>query len=129
MKYLKNFESFNYSNEDELIEKIRDTVDSLAYDFESFDDFDPNDHPEIKTDLAVISYKKEIEDIYDSIEPTDMSLEEFTILYNKLVEESEKKVADYLLNTPFPEIDVLTDWIDIPDWVVDANKTLTKFNL
>ena len=48
MKYLKNFESFNYSNEDELIEKIRDTVDSLAYDFESFDDFDPNDHPEIK---------------------------------------------------------------------------------
>jgi hypothetical protein len=129
MKHLKKFEAFDYSNERELIEKIRDTVESLAYDFESFDDFNPNDYPEIRTELALISYKKEIEDIYDVVEPTDMSLEEFTILYNKISEEAEQKLIKYLKENPFKSIDNITGIFDIPQWIIDYNKNMIKFNI
>jgi len=128
MRHLKKFEAFNYSNEDELIEKIRDIVDSLVYDYESFDDFDPNDYSEIKTELAIISMRKEIEDICDVVEPTDMSLEEFTILYNKIIEDAEQKVIKYVKENPFKNIENITGILDIPQWIIDYNKTMIKFN-
>ncbi len=129
MKYIKKFEAFDYSNEDELIEEIKDTVDSLVYDHETYEDFDPNDYPELKTELAVISYRKEIEDVYNAVEPANMSLEDFTILYNKIIEESEKKVINYLIKHPFKSIDNITSIIDLPQWVIDTNKILNKYNI
>ena len=131
MRYLKKFETFDYSNESELIEKIKDTVNSLVYDFYSNDDeFDPNEHPKIKTDLALLSQKnKDIEDFYDIIEPKDMPLEEFTILFKKIAKESEENVINYLIKHPFKNIENISGILDIPQWIIDNNRTLTKFNI
>lgn len=132
MKHLKKYEifnSFNLSNENDLIEKIRDTVDSLSYDYAEYDEFNPFEFPEIKTELALISEKEDIESIYDIITP-DISLEEFTILYNRLVKDSEEKIIKYLKEKPFRNnIDNITSLLDIPQWIIDANKIMNKYNI
>jgi len=130
MRHLKKFETFYYSNESELIEEIRDTVDSLVYDHETYDEFDPNEYPEIKTDLALLSQKnKDIEDVYDVVEPEGMSLDEFTILFKKMAKESEENVINYLIQHPFKNIENITGILDIPQWVIDNNKILGKYNI
>lgn len=73
--------------------------------------------------------RKEIENIYDTVESIDMSLEEFTILYNKIADESEKKVIKYLKENPFKSIDNITGIFDIPQWIIDYNKNMIKFNI
>jgi len=127
MKHLKKYG--DYSIED-IIKKIKDTVDSLVYDFESYDDFEPNNFREISTDLALLSYKNKIDDVYYNIEDTIfMPLKEFIILYNKLVKESEKKVINYLKEYPFPNIENITNLLDIPQHIIDNNIIMNKFNI
>ena len=127
MKHLKKYG--DYSIED-IIKKIKDTVGSLVYDFESYDDFEPNNFREISTDLALLSYKNKIDDVYYNIEDTIfMPLKEFIILYNKLVKESEKKVINYLKEYPFPNIENITNLLDIPQHIIDNNIIMNKFNI
>lgn len=130
MKYLKYFEKLNKYQEADVIEIIRSTID--AYTF--VDDYDMDHNCPFITELALIHQKEYIKELYYSLkdEASDddkelnVSLDDFTKIYNKLLKKAPEAILNYLLKQP--ELykkykDYFDDYgLDIPDFIINANK-------
>ncbi len=128
MKYLKLFEEQNrisYSNlKHDIIEAVRDIEDDFGPGINNDEYF--KGCPFID-ELLLLHQKGYIKDVYwNSMMEWNISLMEFHIEYNLMIDESKKKIISELEKNT----DLYTKYgkyieelgVDVPDWVVGANK-------
>jgi len=130
MKYIKTFEKLNKYEEAGIIEIIKNEVDATTF-IDDDTDIDDANCPFL-TELALLHQKDYIDEIYDSVKIDDahslemenVSLEDFTKVYNKLLKKAPKKIIDYLKKEPKWYKDWMNHYedLDIPEYIINANK-------
>lgn len=124
----KLFETLSKPLIAEIAEHIRD--DAKEYTFQNIDLGNLNDIDDcpFAAEIAIIHQKDYIDDIFwNSTDlPEDISLKDFTSVYNMLLQKAKTTILNSVMNNP-KLYDDWEEWIDedfveIPDWVISASK-------
>lgn len=109
----------------DIIEKIKNNVTHLTFDYEDLGGLDIDDCP-FATEAAIIHQKDYIEDIYWNLENdgiNKMSIKDFKKIYNDLIETSKIKMLNMIKKDPSLYLiwkDIIN--IDVPQWIIDTKK-------